>query len=174
MLGLATLEELETAVADGRLETVPGASRRRAEMVRHALAGRPRWPRGARRQPAAKEPSVEVLLGVDRAYRDKAEADVLPKIAPRRLNPSGEAWLPVMHTRRGPWWFTALYANTVRAHGRARDRVVLYFQNGRGAEGRRTVVTETQGELAGKRVVHGRETECLRVYARCERCRAGG
>jgi len=40
-------------------------------------------------------PSVQVLLDVDREYREKARAGSLPGIAPRRLNPEGRAWLPV-------------------------------------------------------------------------------
>ena len=40
----------------------------------------------------------------------------LTTIAPRRFNPEGKSWLPVMHTRRGAWHFTALFSNTARAH----------------------------------------------------------
>jgi hypothetical protein len=43
---------------------------------------------------------------------------------------------------------------------RVRDWVVLYFHDGGHGEGQRTVVTEHRGELAGRRVVRGRETEC--------------
>jgi len=39
-------------------------------------------------------PGVEVLLGIDREYREKARAGLLRLIAPRRLNPDGKAWLP--------------------------------------------------------------------------------
>jgi putative hydrolase len=87
----------------------------------------------------------------------------LPKIAPRRFNPSGEAWLPILHTERGEWHFTALFSNTARAHelGRNRDWVVIYFHEDSGPEGQRTVVTETRGPAAGQRVVRGREAECL-------------
>jgi hypothetical protein len=42
----------------------------------------------------------EELLDVDREYREKAAAGQLRSIAPRRFNPSGEAWLPVLHTQR--------------------------------------------------------------------------
>ena len=82
-------------------------------------------------------------------------------IAPRRFNPSGAAWLPILHTERDPWRFTALYSNTARAHelGRTRDWVVIYFHQDDEVEGQRTVVTETLGPLAGHRVVRGREGE---------------
>ena len=59
--------------------------------------------------------------------------DKLATIAPRRFNPTGESWLPVLHTSRGDWHVTALYSNTARAHelGRTRDWVVLYLAAGR-------------------------------------------
>lgn len=59
-----------------------------------------------------------MLLDVDRAYR--AAAGALAKIAPKRFNPAGEAWLPILHTERGPWRFTALFSNTARAHSLGR------------------------------------------------------
>ena len=61
-------------------------------------------------------PGVGVLLDVDREYREKARAGSLARVAPRRMNPEGKAWLPVLHTRFGPWHFTALFSNTERAH----------------------------------------------------------
>jgi DNA polymerase (family X) len=42
---------------------------------------------------------------------------------------------------------------------------VLYFHADHGGEGQRTVVTETRGTLAGRRVVRGREAECLEFYS---------
>jgi hypothetical protein len=111
---------------------------------------------------------VESLLDVDREYRDAAEAGLLPTIAPRRLNPTGEAWLPVLHTRRADWQFTALFSNTARAHelGRVHDWVVLYCEDAGHAERQYTVVTAAGGSLAGRRVVRGREAECQAWYAR--------
>jgi hypothetical protein len=109
---------------------------------------------------------VRHLLDVDREYRQKAGAGQLRKIAPRRFNPSGEAWLPILHARRGDRDFTALYSNTARAHelGRVRDWVVIYFHTDNEPEGQCTVVTETRGNLEGKRVVRGREGECRAYY----------
>jgi len=108
------------------------------------------------------EPGIQVLLDVDRDYREKDAANTLRRIAPRRFNPANEAWLPVLHTERGAWQFTVLYSNTALAHsvGRTHDWVVIYFQSDSYAEGQRTVVTETQGTLKGRRVVRGREEEC--------------
>lgn len=111
-------------------------------------------------------PGVEILLDVDREYREKAQAGSLPKIAPRRMNPEAKAWLPVLHTRFGPWHFTALFSNTERAHElhRVFDWVVIFYSDPEGAEGQATVVTERRGALTGRRVVRGREPECARHY----------
>jgi hypothetical protein len=110
-------------------------------------------------------PPVRDLLAVDREYRRKARAGRLPLIAPRRLNPTGRAWLPVLHTSRGGRRYTALFSNTATAHlrGRTGDWVVLYY-GGNGPSGQVTVVTEWHGPLKGKRVVRGSEAECLEGY----------
>lgn len=161
-LGIETLEELELAAHDGRLVDVAGFGEGRVRSVRMALGGMLSRA-GARRAAhgAAKaRPSVKSVLDVDEEYREAAEADRLRKIAPRRFNPKGEAWLPILHTERGDWHFTALYSNTARAHrlGRTHDWVVIYYHRD-GAEGQCTVVTEQRGELEGLRVVRGRERE---------------
>lgn len=159
-LDIESLEGLEQAAHDGRLEQVHGVGPRRSRMIAAALeqmlktrAGRPR----AR----VEEPPVADLLDVDREYRSKARAGRLRKIAPRRFNPGGEAWLPILHTQRGDWHFTVLFSNTARAHelGKTDDWVVIYFHTDHGPEAQRTVVTETAGGLRGQRVVRGREAE---------------
>ena len=162
-LHLDSLEALETAAHDGRLRQVPGFGARRTAMARNALSqllARVR-PTAAR---VADEPEVGLLLEVDQEYREKAASGELRKIAPRRFNPRGEAWLPILHTVRGPWHFTALYSNTALAHqlGRTGDWVVIYFYRDTRPEGRRTIVTETQGPGRGRRMVRGREAECER------------
>jgi protein-disulfide isomerase len=131
-LDVDSLETLEVAAHDGRLAALPGLGPRRAAMIRAALSsmlGRARWqPAKHRHERRGEEPSVATLLDVDREYR--READRLPKIAPRRFNPQRRAWLPILHTERDRWHFTALFSNTALAHrlGRTRDWVVLYFQ----------------------------------------------
>jgi hypothetical protein len=161
-LDVDTLEALELAAHDGRLQQMPGIGPRRAAMVRATLGRMLARTRPAGR-PRAVEPEVDLLLDVDREYRRAAERGALPKIAPRRFNPSGEAWLPILHTERGDWRFTALFSNSALAHelGRVRDWVVVYFHQDSGPEGQRTIVTESRGLLAGRRVVRGREAECL-------------
>jgi hypothetical protein len=162
-LDVDTLEALELAAHDGRLEEVPGIGPRRAAMLRASLAGMLARTRPARPMRTI-EPGVDLLLDVDREYREEAERDALPKTAPKRFNPKGDAWLPILHTERGDWHFTALFSNTARAHelGRSRDWVVIYFHQDSGPEGQRTVVTETRGPAVGSRVVRGREAECWR------------
>jgi Holliday junction resolvasome RuvABC DNA-binding subunit len=169
-LHVDTLEALELAAHDGRLDSVPGVGPRRAAAIRASLQSmlsrsRPKFVAGAR--PSSRGPSVETLLAVDAEYRRDAEAGRLPTIAPRRFNPTGEAWLPVLHTFRDGWHFTALYSNTAQAHqlNRTHDWVVLYFYDDEHAEGQHTVVTETHGPLTGRRVVRGRERECRELYA---------
>ncbi len=161
-LDINTLEELELAAHDGRLETLRGIGPRRAAIVRDALARMLARLRPSRPTQPGAEPPVELILDVDREYRAKAGAGKLTRIAPRRFNPANEAWLPILHTERGPWHFTALYSNTARAHelGRTHDWVVIYFHTDHDPEVQRTVVTETRGSLVGQRVVRGRELEC--------------
>lgn len=167
-LGITTLEALAAALKEGRLGTVEGMGPRRIALVRATLAGilaqlQPR----RQQQPVWEEPSVAVMLDVDREYRARAAQGDLPRIAPRRFNPNGRAWQPILHTTRGRWRVTALFSNTARAHelGLTNDWVVLYFHVNGGPEAQRTVVTETWGNLAGTRVVRGREDETRAFYA---------
>lgn len=170
-LGVDTLEGLEVVAHARRLESLPGIGPRRAAAIRAALAdmlGRGRRLRGgARTLPPGTEPPVETLLAVDQVYRTLAQAGRLPLIAPRRFNPDGKAWLPVLHTQRSGWHFTALYSNTARAHelDRVHDWVVLYAEDEQHHERPYTVVTAGRGALLGQRVVRGREDECRRWYA---------
>ncbi len=113
-LGIESLEELESAAHDGRLESLAGIGPKRLAGIRESLAER----LGRLRQPCAldvAEPSVAELLSVDAEYRAQAAAGRLPRIAPRRFNPRAEAWLPILHTQRGPRHYTALFSNTPRA-----------------------------------------------------------
>lgn len=164
-LDAETLEQLELAAHDGRLEQIPGVGPRRAAAIRVALNDRLGRRRVRASTPIAAPP-VDELLTVDAAYRRKAAAGELNKIAPKRLNPSGKAWLPIMHVDRGAWRYTALFSNTLKAHqlGLTRDWVVIYFHTDLSPESQATVVTETRGALKGRRVVRGREDECAEHY----------
>src|SRR5271166_1017919 len=116
-LHVDTLESLEAAAHDGRLAAIKGIGLRRAEMIRSALSERLGRPRLRRLRQSRERPPVDLLLDVDAEYRRRASAGELRTIAPKRFNPSGEAWLPILHARRGDWRFTALYSNTALAHG---------------------------------------------------------
>ncbi len=193
-LDVDSLEALEVAAHDGRLERLAQVGPRRAAAIRAALtqmldrtralrrvrspaapaAGAPAGATGSLAvteapgpAPAVDGPGIGLLLGVDLEYRDGAAAGRLPTIAPRRFNPEGKAWLPVLHARRGDWHFTALFSNTARAHelGRVHDWVVIYAENHDHHEHQYTVVTPAGGALAGRRVVRGREAECRAWYA---------
>lgn len=166
-LHIDSLEALEAAANDGRLDRVPGIGERRVAAWRAYLAEA--LGRGGAHPPVhdlQDEPTVAQLLDVDREYREKAARGELQVIAPRRFNPEGESWLPVLHAHRGRWHFTALYSNTALAHqlGRTRDWVVVYFYDGDHVERQHTIVSEPRGELAGRRVVRGREDECHDYY----------
>lgn len=167
-LHISTLEALELAAHNGRLQKLPGMGPGRVESIRAWLAS----VLGERRRPPQAaahtlEPPVSMLLEIDRRYRQQAGQDKLPKIAPKRFNPQNEAWLPVLHATRGEWHFTVLFSNTQRAHelDRTRDWVVIYFYDRHHHEGQCTVVDETRDGLIGKRVVRGREIECRAYYA---------
>jgi hypothetical protein len=169
-LHVDTLEALEQASHNGRLESVPGIGRRRATMIRASLESMLGRTRGRRPQ-AVDGPSINLLLNVDEEYRKKAKANKLPTITPKRFNPEGKAWLPILHTQRDSWHFTVLFSNTARAHelGRTHDWVVIYFYDNHHEEGQHTVVTETRGPLIGRRVVRGRERESREYYAELDK-----
>lgn len=177
-LEIDSLEALEQAAYDGRLASLEGFGERRLQSVRASLAGMlSRQALRHRRRLAQGEgleireeqqPAVRLLLAVDKEYRQRAEAGELKRIAPRRFNPEGKAWLPIMKMTLEGWHFTALYSNTARAHElqKTHDWVVIYYEPAEGGqEAQNTVVTETSGPLTGKRVVRGREEATRRYYA---------
>ena len=175
-LGVETLEELEVTAHDGRLEAMSGIGRRKVQGLRDMLASmlarssrrHARHPDIARDAPGATRlpsPSIEEVLSVDAEYIEKTRAGKLRKITPRRFNPAGEAWLPILHTEREGRSYTALFSNTQRAHqlGKTDDWVVIFYEMD-GHEDQCTVVTEHRGSLQGKRTIRGREDECGEYY----------
>lgn len=172
-LGIETLWELSAAAQDGRLAQVPGMGQKRIRAVRESLAGRFRRPtetssiRDATVIEAAAP--IEELLDVDREYREGAHKGQLPRIAPRRFNPTSEAWLPVLHTQRDARHYTAMFSNTARAHelDATHDWVVIY-RDDEANHGQWTVITSSYGALRGKRIVCGQESECATYYAEKE------
>jgi len=181
-LGIETLAELQAAANDGRLAKVPGMGQKRVRAVRESLAGRfarrfAPSPRPEQSSPADHDAataasaeqwvSVEELLDIDEQYRRMARQGKLPRIAPRRFNPTGEAWLPILHTTREDRHYTALYSNTARAHqlGTTHDWVVIYRDDD-AKDGQWTAITSQYGRLRGHRIIRGREQECQEYYER--------
>jgi len=166
-LGISSLADLQRSAWDGRLAALPGMGPKRLRAVRDALAARMRRPAGSRAAspPADNGPPVEELLDVDREYRLLAETNRLPRVAPKRFNPTGEAWLPVLRTTRRSRQYTALYCNTARAHelSRVRDWVTIVTNRPAG-HGRWLVITAAYGPMRGRRIVMGREAECVEHY----------
>ncbi len=171
-LGIETLSGLSAAAHDGRLARIRGMGAKRVQAVREALAGRFRQAPSAAETPArrghepGKPPPIQELLNVDREYRQLAKQGKLPRVAPRRFNPTGDAWLPVLHTEREGRHYTALYSNTARAHelGATHDWVVIYRDDDQNS-GSWTAITSSFGALRSRRVIRGREDECARHYA---------
>jgi len=165
VLGIETLEALEAAAYDGRLVGLKGIGQRRVETLRHSLTDMLARRRPRQQAPMDRHfPSAHDILAVDQTYRNTAGR--LPTINPRRFNPTGDTRLPILHTEREGWQFTALFSNSPRAHRfkKTRDWVVLYFERADQAEGQVTVVTEHGGVLDGKRVIRGRERACQAYY----------
>ncbi|MEM7374237.1 MAG: DNA-binding protein [Bacteroidota bacterium] len=176
-LSVSSLEELEIAAHNGQLEQTEGFGSRRSRAVKEYLATILRTSARLRAEKNKKkgsfpsdqafaDPSVETLLAIDAAYRQQDSSGNLRRIAPRRFNPDGKAWLPIMNTERDGWFFTVMYSNTARAHelGKTNDWVVIFYEKG-GAQYQCTIVSEWRGGLAGYRVVRGRELECMHHYA---------
>jgi hypothetical protein len=149
-LGIETVEELEAADRDGLLAGA-GLTPRKVLTLHAALEERRRhdgW------LPfTANEPGVAELLAVDTAFREQVRR--------HREGGGDEAWLPPFRLERGGWRFRARFARTALAARIAatQDWVEVHFEN-EDNTGQRTVVTETRGDLSGRRVVRGREQEC--------------
>ncbi len=177
-LHIETLAELQAAAWDGRLKAMAGVGEKRLRAVRESLAAR------GRRHPDSPEFQQHVLEGgrdltgeipvseildIDDEYRFKAARHELPRVAPRKNNPHVQVWLPILHTEREDRHYTALFSNTDHAHamGTTHDWVVIYLEDHRhnGQHGRWTVITSRFGKLIGKRIVRGREQECVAFYS---------
>jgi hypothetical protein len=157
---LESLEDLEHAIHSGE-PPINGLGQRRREAISAVLEkrlGRFISPKRAGKQ----LPPVELILQVDKMYRERATRGALRLIAPKRHNPKTLKWLPIMHARHDDWHFTVLFSNTNLAHqlDKTRDWVVIYYEKEGFNEGRSTVVTQSKGPLKGQRVIRGREKEC--------------
>lgn len=167
-LGIGSLEELQRAAADGRLRRVPGLGRKRVQAIDDHLARRlPSVSRAPRPAETLPGPAVSLLLDLDQLYRRQASAERLPRVAPKRFNPTAARWLPILRCERDGQRFVVHFANTARSHewSRTHDWVVIRRED-KPAFGWWTVMTARGGPLRGRRVVRGRERECVEHYAR--------
>jgi hypothetical protein len=164
-LGTGSLEEVFAAAYDGRLRRVPGVGQKRLRAIRESLASRLQTGQFIPYSAATHEPPIADLLSIDEEYRAKAAAGRLPLAAPKRFNPAGSAWLPVLRTRRGGRSFTAHFANTARTHelGRVGDWVIIVC-DAKDDFGQWTVITATRGDLRGRRLIMHREAACREHY----------
>jgi hypothetical protein len=166
-LGIGSLEEVYAAAYDGRLQRVAGVGRKRVQAIRECLTMRlNRTPRARPTSTPEDDPPIAVLLEIDRRYREKAAEGRLIRVAPRRFNPTGAAWLPILRVRRHGHRYCAMFANTARSHqlGHVHDWVVI-VRDSKQVFGSWTVMTAQYGLLQGKRIVRGRESECRKHYA---------
>jgi len=131
-LEIDSLEELEQAAYDGRLEGISGFGQRRVRGIRDALdsmltrAGR-RRARSARARERSAEggeekgppaPPVELILEVDSEYRRKAEKGKLRKIA-QKVQPGRKSVAPDLPHRSGGMAFHgALLQHVARPRAR--------------------------------------------------------
>ena len=152
----ARLNELPSP--DWQSATQKSATRKRRFTYQPGAA--PAAQQSTAQQPTVQQPTeappVELLLEVDRQYRELAKAGQLRMIAPRRFNPESKSWLPVMSLKKDGWSFDVLYSNTAKAHelGKTDDWVVINYAHAE-RKGQCTVVTETRGVRRGQRVIRG-------------------
>jgi DNA polymerase (family X) len=123
-LGFETLQQVETAAHDGRLEQIAGFGPKRLSGIRATLGQRLARLRDDGSQTDHPAPPVGEFLDVDREYLNKGRAGELRRIAPRRFNPQGVSWLPILHRTRRPSLHRALLDAFVRGRPERRGRVI--------------------------------------------------
>ncbi len=174
-LGIESFDDLQQAVQSGRISTMRGLGAKRVRAISEFLQSRqhrlpPKAEYGDAMLAHQREPDVAELLDVDQEYRQSAQSGKLPRIAPRRFNPSAAAWLPILHAERGERHYTALFSNTAHANelGMTHDWVVIYADDAASQPHRHqwTVITAQYGKHRGLRIVRGREWECDQYYAK--------
>ncbi len=146
-----TVADLAAAL-ENQDRALPGIGRRRRAALREALDEREREPIAP-----PDEPDVIDLLAVDAVFRDQI-GDEEP------LFVRSFTWARAGFRYRVDLDRSALAYQLDRVG----DRVVIHFSNGEQAgeqAGERLVETESEGDLAGHRVVRGREEECRRRLA---------
>ena len=112
---------------------------------------------------AFEPPPIALLILLDARFRQNVEREAKARTA--RESDPGE-WLASWRVKKGRWEFEVRFSSSRAAQraGRTRDWVVLEWGDHESEQA--TVVTEYQGPLNGRRVVRGRERECLSYWAR--------
>lgn len=132
----------------------PGIAAIIGDILRTRLAAEPAV------KPAGRlpQPPVQLLLEADRGYR----AQTFP-VRPGEAGSASE-----LRMQRDGWDLRVFYSHSARAQelGRTRDWVVIVAFRHDHPPSQHTVVTETRGKLAGRRVVRGREAACRSYYSR--------
>jgi hypothetical protein len=153
-LGVRTLDELRQAVREGRLGELDIGPRR----TRHLMDALDKQAeQAAFPEMAANEPDVADILAVDAEYREFLQQERA------RKGHLDLTWQPPFRRERNGWRFRARPCKVALAYrmGRVGDWVTVSFENGV-SSGERIVLTETRGDLRGRRVVRGREREGIR------------
>lgn len=166
-LGINTLRELEDALYAGEVARIPGIGPKRLATIRRALKTRVDDQHIASIAATSDDtPSVEELLELDRQYRDLAADGKLPRLVLDADSDGLTEWAPVWHTVRDDRNYTILFSTSFRARERdaTHDWVVIYLDE-QDHRGQWTVITARYGAIAGRRIVRGREDECLKLWA---------
>ena len=167
-LSIDSLEALEAAANDGRLSALTGIGPRRLSAIKGSLKSILATRHPSSRTAPNSQPPVATILEVDQAYRTADAENTLSKISLQRPGTTDVTKVPILHTERDGWRFTAIYSNTRTAQTfkRTRDWVMIYFEEDGHGQGQCTVVTEHHGPLIGKRVIRGSEDACAEHYLR--------
>ena len=171
-LDIETISELRRALAQGKFDKLKGFGIKRKKLLELAvnayssnLNEEDPLLKKVNSIPSGRTPAIKVLLRLDYLYRNKVDRNELHKLRPQKNNPNKKSWLPIYHKELDGWNYTCLFSNTQKAHDleMTKDWVVIHFEK-EGKEGQCTVVTEYEGLLQGKRVIRGREEECMKYY----------
>jgi hypothetical protein len=140
------------------LDALPGVGPGIAAVIGDILRTRAVPVSAGKRHARASQPPVQMLLDVDRVYRSQRVAG--------KASAAGTA--RELTLQRDDWHLRAFYSHSSRAQelGRTRDWVIVVAARGDEPPCQHTIVTETRGKLAGRRIVRGRESACRNYYSR--------
>jgi hypothetical protein len=140
------------------LGALPGVGPGIAAIIDDILRTKATVAKAGKRHARASQPPVQMLLDVDRQYRAQMRAS----------KPTAAGAARESIEQRDGWHLRVFYSNSPRAQelGRTRDWVIVVAARADDRPCQQTIVTETRGKLAGRRVVRGRESACRNYYSR--------